>query len=215
MTIHATCPARALLVKNTNNGEKSTCSNFCGIFFVIFISNYEYMLAKKWFIIFLMVMAGLGCKKPVTPIPPNPVNPVVPDEFSVLIDGVKWTATNYTAHCSLSPSTTHAGHDTTIKIDAYDTIHHQMLSFYISGWKGKTGSYNTPGGGNDYLLRFYFDPNTSLITQSKYSTVSGKVIITKITPNNIQGVFDAALEDIRSNKLSFTNGIFSIPYKPL
>lgn len=173
-------------------------------------------MVLRVFMFVLIVVVGFGCKpkEPVQPV--NPTNPVATEEFSVSIDGVKWTPTNYTAHCSLGPSSTHSGHDTTIHIDAYDTIRKQKLSFYISGWNGETGSFNTPGGGNDYLLRFYFDKNTSSIIQGNYFTVSGNVKITKITSDHVQGIFEAVLkEDVSTNTLSFTSGIFNIPYKPL
>lgn len=170
-------------------------------------------MVLRAFVFALMLMVGFGCKKPKEQVPP--VAPDLPVGFSMSVNNAKWTANKFTARAYTEPSSSSSSRDTVLTIDAYDTVLKQSYTFSIVRWDKKTGKYSSPRNGSKYYLYFIYDPNPATLLDN-YQDVSGSVTITKITHNNIQGLFNTDMVIYYGgDTISITNGLFNIPYTPL
>ncbi len=169
------------------------------------------VLVKKWLIVILLIVVSFGCSKPKNIPQINMPDFDLPVGISVSINNAKWTG-GYTAEANWGSIP-----DTVLNIESFNYITSQRLHLTIHHWSEKVGSYEYPPVASNVSYPSFFFDHDLLGSGCKYYGVSGNVIITKISTNNIQGMFNAKLVLCRIEKdtLIFANGVFNIPYNPL
>lgn len=157
--------------------------------------------------ILLWVMLAIGgCRKSNTP-------PNIPVGFSADINNVLWQASWYGAASSLTTGPLGSS-PTELDIEASDSVDVRWLHIFVHNYKMTTGTYEMDAS-NQAEAEFYDQSfNSPYFYAQQYS---GTVTITKVSPTNIEGIFNILFypylntsSGIKIDTINITNGRFNV-----